>query len=304
MVPAADFTSYYGLPVLNPPVWAAPDIPGYLFLGGLAGSSSLLGAAASATGRHRLATVCKTGAAGGVLLSLAALVHDLGRPSRFLNMLRVFKVTSPMSVGSWLLSAYTPMAVVSASSALTGRWRPLGTAATVGSVALAPVVTTYTGALLSDTAVPAWHDGYREMPFVFAGSGAMAAGGLGLVGAPRDERGLARAVAVTGTALELAASHRMTHRMGFVAEPYERGRAGLLMRAGQVTAVASAVGALLARGPRASRVAGTGLVLSSALTRFGIFAAGMASARDPRYTVQPQRDRLADRDDAAGDVGG
>ena len=51
MVPKAEFTSYYGKPVLNPPVWEARDIAGYFFLGGLAGGSSLLAAGADLTGR-------------------------------------------------------------------------------------------------------------------------------------------------------------------------------------------------------------------------------------------------------------
>ncbi|HET8603434.1 MAG TPA: NrfD/PsrC family molybdoenzyme membrane anchor subunit, partial [Marmoricola sp.] len=99
MVPDATFTSYYGKPIINSPVWSSPDIPGYLFLGGLAGASSGLAAAADLTGRPGVSKVSKVGAAVGATLSLAALVHDLGRPGRFLNMLRVFKVTSPMSVG-------------------------------------------------------------------------------------------------------------------------------------------------------------------------------------------------------------
>jgi hypothetical protein len=225
-------------------------------------------------------------------LSPALLTADLGRPERFLHMLRVFKVTSPMSVGSWLLGAYTPLALVAAGSQLTGLLRPVGRLASAGTVALAPALATYTGALISDTAVPAWHDGYREMPFLFAGSGAMAAGGFGMAAAPEDEHGLARAVAVTGAALELSASHRMKQRMGFVAEPYRRGRSGLLMRLGQLTALASVAGALVARSPRGTRYAGVGLMVSSLLTRFGIFSAGMASAKDPRYTVRPQRERL------------
>ena len=103
-VPPARFTSYYGKPILNQPVWQSPDIPGYLFLGGLAGGSSLLAAGAHLTGRPVLGKTAKAGAFAGGTLSVAALVHDLGRPARFLNMLRVFKVTSPMSVGSWLLA--------------------------------------------------------------------------------------------------------------------------------------------------------------------------------------------------------
>ncbi|HEX4258855.1 MAG TPA: NrfD/PsrC family molybdoenzyme membrane anchor subunit, partial [Streptosporangiaceae bacterium] len=140
MVPKAEFGSYYGRPILNPPVWRSPDIPGYLFLGGLAGGSSLLAAGADLTGRPALAAVAKSGALGAAGLSMVALVHDLGRPERFLNMLRVFKVTSPMSVGSWLLSAYVPAAGVSLASALTGRLPWLGAAATAGAAAAGPLV--------------------------------------------------------------------------------------------------------------------------------------------------------------------
>ncbi|MBO0821389.1 MAG: hypothetical protein J2P26_11145, partial [Nocardiopsaceae bacterium] len=105
-----------------------------------------------------------------------------GRPKRVLNMLRVFKVTSPMNIGSWLLSAYVPAAGTAALSALTGRLPRIGAAATAGAAATGPAVAAYTAALICDTAVPSWHDGYPEMPFVFTGSGAMAAGGLGLLG--------------------------------------------------------------------------------------------------------------------------
>ena len=310
MVPPAEFGSYYGQPILNPPVWEAPDIPGYLFLGGLAGGSSLLAAGAGLTGRPVLATVAKTGAAGAGVLSLAALVHDLGRPARFLNMLRVFKVTSPMSVGSWLLGAYVPAAGTAALTALTGRARFLGTAATAGSAVLGPAVASYTAALISDTAVPAWHDGYPEMPFVFTGSGAMAAGGLGLLGtavlaAPPSEAAPARTMAVLGAAMETAAMERMTRRTGLTGEPYSRGRGGTYVKAGKILAALGAAG-VVASTPglvagrlipgRAGRVltalSGAALLAGSAATRWGIFHAGLTSAKDPKYTVVPQRQRL------------
>src|SRR5437764_6740200 len=92
MVPRAGFTSYYGKPVINSPVWESPDIPGYLFLGGLAGASSLLAAGADLTHRPALSRPAKAGAVAAGGLSLLALVHDLGRRTRFLNLLRVFKV--------------------------------------------------------------------------------------------------------------------------------------------------------------------------------------------------------------------
>ncbi|MEU3663440.1 NrfD/PsrC family molybdoenzyme membrane anchor subunit [Streptomyces sp. NPDC032940] len=124
-------SSYYGRPVLNKPRWAAPDIAGNLWPGGLAGASSLLAAGAHATGHAGPARTAKLGAAGAVSLSLGGLVHDLGRPSRFLNMLRVFKPTSPMNVGSWLLAGHAPLTVAAAAAAASGRHRSAGAAATV-----------------------------------------------------------------------------------------------------------------------------------------------------------------------------
>lgn len=304
MVPEAEFRSYYGQPILNKPVWSATDIAGYLFLGGLAGASSAIGAAADARGEDGLARVSKTGAAAAATLSLGALIHDLGRPARFLHMLRVVKVTSPMNIGAWLLSAYAPATLVAAGSELTGRWRPLGILGTAGAAALGPGVASYTGTLLSDTAVPAWHDGYREMPFVFVGSGAMAAGGLGLLAAPSDEHRLPRRAAVLGAVTEVGLLKVMERRLGDVAEPYRTGRSGRLMRIGEGLALAGSASALLSRGSdrvrrTADAAAGAMLLAGSAITRFGIFSAGIASAEDPRYTVQPQRERLRRRAEEA-----
>jgi hypothetical protein len=296
MVPAAGLTSYYGKPVLNRPVWESPDIPGYLFLSGLAGAASLLGAGGQLTGRPALARAAKTSAFGAGCLSLAALIHDLGRPARFLHMLRVVKVTSPMNVGSWLLGGYVPAAGVAAVSALTGRMPRLGTAATAGSALLGPAVAAYTAALISDTAVPAWHDAYPEMPFVFTGSGAMAAGGLGMLAAPPHENAPARYLALLGLALEASAFERMKHRIGMVAEPYHSGRGGAYIKAGQVLSLAGLAGTLLGRRSRAiSGLSGAAFMAASAATRWEIFHAGLASADDPRYTVIPQRHRTGAR---------
>jgi hypothetical protein len=301
MVPPAEFSSYYGKPVINSPVWHSPDIPGYLFLGGLAGASSVMAAGADLTGRPGLARAAKAGALAAGGLSLLALVHDLGRPARFLNMLRVFKVTSPMSVGSWLLAAYVPAAGAAALSALTGRLPRTGAAATAGAAALGPAVASYTAALISDTAVPAWHDGFREMPFVFAGSAASATGGLGLLAAPVAENTPARNAALFGTALELAAAQRMEKRMGMVAEPYHTGKGGRYMRLGQALAALGGAGAVLGRRSRAaSALSGAAFLGSSVATRWGIFHAGLVSSEDPKYTVIPQRERLRQTRDPAG----
>jgi formate-dependent nitrite reductase membrane component NrfD len=293
MVPKARADSYYGRPVIKEPIWGSPEVPGYLFLGGLAGASSMLAAFAQATGNRELARASKTGAAAAIGLSMVALVKDLGRPMRFLNMLRVFKVTSPMSVGSWLLSGYSPLAFAAAASALTGRAPRAGAAASAGAAAFGAGVATYTAALLTDTAVPAWHDGHREMPFLFAGSAATAAGGLGMLAVGQPAAAQAARFAVIGSAAELTAKSMLLQRLGDGAKPYRSGRAGQLMEIAEVLTTAGLTGAVLSgRNRAAAALSGAALLTASALTRFGIFFAGQESAREPAYTVGPQRQRL------------
>jgi DMSO reductase anchor subunit len=292
MVPEAEFTSYYGRPVIKEPAWGVPDVPGYLFLGGLAGASSVLAAGAELSGYGELARVAKVGALGAISLSAVALVHDLGRPERFVNMLRVFKPSSPMSVGSWLLSAYGPLAGAAAVCDVTGILPAAGTAATLGAGLLGPGIATYTAALICDTAVPAWHEGYREMPYVFAGSAASAAGGLGLLAVHPADAEPARRLAVIGAAVELIAKRQLLARLDDLAEPYEAGTTGAILRVAQFLTAGALAGAVLGRRNRVvSALAGASLLAASALTRFGVFEAGMASARDPKYTIIPQRRR-------------
>jgi hypothetical protein len=299
MVPEAEFTSYHGRPMLKETVWG-PAIAGYLFLGGLAGASSALAAGAQLSGHSQLARTAKAGSAGAISLSMAALVYDLGRPARLVNMLRVFKVTSPMSVGTWLLSAYTPLALAAAASAGTRKVPRAGLAATVTAAVLGPGVATYTAVLLGDTAVPAWHDAHRELPYLFVGSAATAAGGLGLLAVGPGGAGPAVRLATLGAAAELTAGRLIDRRLGPAAEPYRRGRSGALMRAGRILAAGGTAGALLGRRNRAvSALSGAALLAGSAVTRFGVFEAGKASVRDPKYTVGPQRERLGQRGEPA-----
>ncbi|WP_263246974.1 NrfD/PsrC family molybdoenzyme membrane anchor subunit [Saccharopolyspora rosea] len=291
VVPEAEFRSYYGRPVVKPPVWKVPDVPAYLYLGGLAGASSVMAVGAELTGRPRLARAGRLAAAAGSSLSVGALVHDLGRPARFLHMLRVLKPTSPLSVGSWILAPFSALSGAAAVSELTGVLRGPGRASAALAGVLAPAMTTYTAVLLADTAVPGWHEVYRELPFVFAGSAVSSAGALGVLAAAGEDLP-ARRMAIAGAAVEVAASGLMQRRAGMVAEVYRRGRAGAVLRAARVlTAVGAAAAALAGRGPAARITAGLCLSAGAAATRYGIFEAGRASVRDPRYTVVPQRDR-------------
>lgn len=316
MVPEAEFTSYYGRPIVKASPWEL-DIPAYLFLGGVASGSSLLAAGADLSGRPALRRTGRLAALVGLSLSMVALVHDLGRPSRFLNMLRVVKVTSPMSVGTWLLTAYGPMAGLAGAAELRpllpralrdgpigrllgGSARPAGLLAAV----VAPTIASYTAVLLSDTATPTWHDSHRHLPYVFVGSAAAASGGLGMIGAPVSEAGPARRLAFGGAVLELAVERRMEQAMGLTAEPLHQGHAGTLMRAAKGLTAAGAVGTLLLgrRSRTGAALSGAALMAGSACLRFGVFEAGQASARDPKYTVMPQRERVRAR--AAGSADG
>ncbi len=292
VVPEAEFRSYYGQPVIKPPTWRVPDVPAYLYLGGMAGASSTMALLADVTGRRRL---CRTGrvvAAAGSAASVVALIHDLGRPARFLNMLRVLKPTSPLSVGSWILAPFSALAGMGAASELSGLVPALGRLSAGAAAVIAPSMTTYTAVLLSDTAVPGWHEVYRELPFVFAGGAVSSAGAVAMLAAPSAEAGPARRMAIAGSALELAASHRMEHRAGLVREAYQRGRPGAVLRAARALTCVGAGAALFAGRSRAVAVtSGLCLTAGAIAMRYGIFEAGRASARDPKYTVVPQRQR-------------
>jgi hypothetical protein len=301
MVPPAEFRSYYGRPVVRPPVWRK-DIAAYLFTGGLAAGSAMLAAGADLTGRPVLRRAGRLTALGALGASTYFLVNDLGRPGRFHHMLRVAKPTSPMSVGTWILAAFGPAAGLAAVSEAARALPPgvarsaavaAGRGAGLAAAAVAPALATYTGVLLADTATPSWHEAYPELPFVFAGSALAAASGMGLIAAPLHETGPVRRVAVVGAALELYGSRRVENELGLLSEPYKRGRPGRLLRAGRTLTAAGVAGALLGRRSKVvSALSGVALLAASVATRFGLFEGGVASAKDPRYTVVPQRERL------------
>jgi hypothetical protein len=294
---APAYRSYYGRPILKEPVWTW-EAPWYLFSGGLAGASSSLALGARLAGNERLARNAEFVALAAITASPALLIKDLGRPERFYNMLRVFKVTSPMSVGSWLLAVQGTATGIVGTSRLLGLFRPLRRAAGTVSGVLGLPLACYSGALVSDTAIPVWHEARRELPFVFAGSAAATAGGAAAILTPSDDAGPARRLALIGATLEVAARKVMERRLGpFLGEPYFEGDSGRYATlAKRLTSAGAAVLAISGR-RRAGAVAGGALLLAGgACQRWAVFRAGFASARDPKYTVVPQRARL---DDAA-----
>jgi polysulfide reductase-like protein len=298
MVPRAEPASYYGRPVIKPPVWSG-EVPWYLFAGGLAGASAVLGAAADAAGNRPLARRAWLLASAGLTVSPPLLVTDLGRPERFLNMMRVFKVTSPMSMGSWILAASGGATSVATVHELFGWFGRLGPLAKLASTALGPALATYTGVLVADTAVPAWHEARRELPFVFAGSAMASAGAASGALTPRSHAGPARRLTLGGAALELGAAEAMMRRLGGLAEVYRTGRAGRFAQAARaLTAAGAALVGARGRRSRGTTILGGSAVLAGAVCqRWAVFEAGRASATDPKYTVTPQRERLATSDE-------
>ena len=179
---------YYGQPVVKPPVWTW-EIPLYFFFGGLAGMSAVIASGAIVFHQVDLARMAMWVAAiAGAILSPILLIMDLGRPHLFLNMLRVFKHRSAMSMGAWILSAFGACAVpglialeLHAHQIFPGTLDQLLRVAAgifiCGAAIFGSLLATYTGVLIGATAIPAWflHRTLLPIHFGTAGLGSAAA---------------------------------------------------------------------------------------------------------------------------------
>jgi len=277
-------TGYYGLPLLKPPVWTW-EVPTYFFTGGAAGAAAVLGVVAQLTGGDRaLVRDARWIAAAGATLSTPLLIADLGRPERFLNMLRVFKLQSPMSVGAWTLAAFGTAAAAAAFAEEVRRRTDLpvafvGDAAAMLSAATGLVMSTYTGVLLGATSIPVWSAHVSLLPIHFSVSAlASAVAMLELRG--HDETalhllGLAAAAFETFTGLDI---ERLS---GKESEPLRHGPTGITTRIGGFFSglLPLVLRILGTRSKRARRAAGASAILGSLVTRFAWVEAGKTSAR-------------------------
>jgi len=297
----ADARSYYGRPIIKPPIWDR-GIAVYFFLGGMAGGSSLIARHARAAGNDQLARAATLASAVGVTISPGLLIRDLGRPERFANMLRVVKPTSPMNVGSWVLAVEGTFTGLAAVCELTGRLPRIRNAAERGAAMTAPVLATYTGVLVADTAVPVWHEARFELPLLFASGGASSAGAASMLLAPASACGPARRVALMGSIAEEAVSKLMEWRLGELGAPLHEGPAGGDSRAATRLTVTGGVIIAAAGTRRWPARLGAALTLAGALCRrMSVYHAGFESAIDPKYTADPQRRRANDRGGSASD---
>jgi Polysulphide reductase, NrfD len=255
---ATSENGYYGLPLLKPPVWTW-EIPTYFFVGGLGGAAAVIGAMARISGADpKLVRDARWAAAVAANLSTPLLIADLGRPARFLNMLRIFKPQSPMSVGAWIVAAFG-----GASTAAIIVPRRVADVFAFTSAALGLGMATYTGVLLGATAIPIWSEHKRLLPIHFGASAlASAASTLELMG--NDQRAL-NYLAVGAAAVETcvtAPNHPLIRLGGMLSGPVP-----LVMRI------------IRGRSSRVRRAAALISLAGSLITRFAWVAAGKESAR-------------------------
>lgn len=305
-LPGADASpTYYDRPVLKEPVWIWA-VPVYFFCGGVAGAAAVLGEAARMLGpqtMRRLSTRCRWIAAGGTSMGGFLLILDLGRPGRFLNMLRVFRPTSAMSIGSWTLAASGAASGAAAMlggipqrrlGKFAGKIRNGADSAATASALLGLPLASYTAVLLSDTAVPLWQAIRSTLPPLFVSSAA--ASSAALLKLPRPDESSAAVVrnfGMLGAAAEIVSAfgvERQADRVVRVGRPLREGIPGYLWKGSKVLSAASLVCALTERSSRSRQLASSVFGIAGGLAlRFAIFHAGKHSARDPRAAFEQQR---------------
>jgi formate-dependent nitrite reductase membrane component NrfD len=287
--------TYYRKPAIKEPVWIW-TVPMYFYVGGVSGAALVLGAVARLLGGGKLLSLARkchwVGFVGGGIGSVL-LIADLGRPERFLAMLRVLRVRSPMSVGSWILAVTPPCA--GAAAVFCDAYSSF--AAGLLGIPLAG----YTAVLIANTAVPVWHEARTSLPALFMGSAASAAAQVLklLPGTLSREEWLAvNTFGIAGTIAEVMAGdavEREVNRVDVVGKPLREGVSGALWKASKALTAAGLVLSIFGRTRSAQR---TGAILGTAgalALRFAIFHAGKASARDPRATFHVQRQDLLAR---------
>lgn len=279
--------TYYDKPLLKPPVWIW-TVPLYFWAGGVSGASLVLGGFARTIGGKSMQTLAQkchwVGFAGGAIGSVL-LIADLGKPTRFLRMLRVLRLRSPMSVGSWVLATAPPFAGAAAVFC--------DPVTSFCSAVLGVPLAGYTGVLIANTAVPLWHEARRSMPALFMASAtASAAQVLKLWDHSPEDFRVVNLFGIAGSAAELAYGRVVEYeasRVPVVGKPFREGLSGALWKASKVLTATSLALSLLGRRKicyRTSAVLGT---VGAIALRFAVFHAGKASASDPRASFHSQR---------------
>lgn len=290
---------YYQIPLLKEPPWTW-EIPLYFFVGGAAGAAAVIGAIADYTGADRkLVRDARWIAAAGSIISPALLISDLGRPERFLAMLRVFKPQSPMSVGVWTLVGFSTGSIAAAfAEYLRNRYGPslpvrvLENAGQAASLAFGLPFSNYTGVLIGATTVPVWNRNVGNLPLHFGASGLAAAVGLLELCGHRKSRAL-QALGLGAAIFETFEGARIESQNRSYLDPLKRGPSGWITRAGGALAGPLPAGLRIAslfvnqtRSQSLRRWASWSSVMGSLLTRVGWIYAGRVSARDWKLPLE------------------
>lgn len=296
---ASPETGYYGIPLLKEPPWTW-EVPLYFFVGGAAGAAAVIGAIADYTGADReLVRHARWIAAAGSVISPALLIADLGRPERFLAMLRVFKPQSPMSVGVWTLLGFSTGASAAAFAGfLRERYGPslplkvLENAGQAASLAFGLPFSNYTGVLIGATAIPVWNRNAGDLPLHFAASGlGTAVGILELMG--HGKSSALQALGLGAAIFETWEGLRLEGRSHSHLDPLKHGVNGWITRTGGALSgpipAALRIASLFRSGKPASslrRWAALSSIAGSLITRFAWVHAGRVSARDWKLALQ------------------
>ena len=304
--PGWDGPTYYGRSQLKPAPFNNWIVGGYIFLAGLSGSSALLSGLADAVGGRRFAPMVRRArwlATLAPTVGSALLVWDLHTPKRFYNMLRVAKATSPMSIGTWILMAFTAGSLPAVAAQFLAHvlkgppW--LRTAARVAHAPAAVAgagLSVYTASLLAATSTPTWAASPRSLAVRFAAS-SVASGASALLLGERDPdtRRALETVAAGALAVELGAAvvhERALERKGLGEAAKTRwGRVETILATGVgVAAPLALLGLSLALGRRRPRAladaAAVATLAGSALLRVSVMAVGDESASRPEMSFR------------------
>lgn len=298
---ASPETGYYRIPLLKQPPWSW-EIPLYFFVGGAAASAAVIGGIAHYTGADReMVRDARWIAAAGSVISPALLIADLGRPERFLTMLRVFKPQSPMSVGVWTLVGFSTASIAAAFAAhLRHRYGPLlpvrllENAGQAVSLAFGLPFSNYTGVLIGATSVPVWNRNVGNLPIHFGASGLGAAVGILEIMGHRKSRAL-QALGLGAAIFETLEGVHIETRRGSYQNPLKRGTSGWITRAGGMLAgpvpTVLRTASLLTKKRSSSlrKWAAWSSVIGSLVTRIGWLSAGRASAQDWELPLGSER---------------
>lgn len=304
---ASPQTGYYQQHLLKEPQWT-PLIPLYFFVGGASGSLGVIGSLADLIGENDdLARNARHMATAGSMISSVLLIADLGRPSRFLNMLRVFKPQSAMSVGSWVLSGFSAFAAASTladildtqvdGSSIATFLRTIGR---TGCTVLGMPFHNYTGVLIGATAIPVWNNRVRSLPREFGMSGLQSAVGLLELAGETDSSAL-NAIGLLAAAFETWEGIELLRTHDRELAPTKEGLTGALIQTAGILSgplpIALRLASLLApkKKRRLRQAAAISGIVGSLCLRYGWVAAGSASARDWKIPLNiPEDPSLAE----------